>query len=106
MKYAGADVSEAVFAAGRNNKRLSAGQDGMVFADPHLGFTCDYSQHFLDRVRMRGSACSRRYPLLENAKLCRTVTCRNLHPGFHSRPPPFPWLIRIRNDLHSFLLSE
>lgn len=50
MKRVGADVSEAVLPVGRNNKRLPGGQDGIVFANPHVRLTGNDGKHFLDRV--------------------------------------------------------
>ena len=50
MKRLGADVSEAVFPVGWNNKRLPGGQNGVAFVDPHLRRTGNNGKHFLDRV--------------------------------------------------------
>ena len=87
MKRFGAHVSEAVFAAGWNNKRLPANQDGSLFIDPHLGLTRDYRKHFLDRMTVCRSSHGWRHPLLEYAQLSCTVAGRNMHSGFYSGAP-------------------
>ena len=60
MKRPGADISEAMLPASRNNERLSATKDDVRVIDPHFGFTGNYGKHFLDRVPMCGRTRSRR----------------------------------------------
>ncbi len=100
MKHIGTNIPESVPAVRRNNERLSAGQYGMVFIDPHVGLAGDNGQHFLDRMRVRGSTSPRCYPLLEYAKLLCPIAGRNMHPGFDTRSPRLARLILMRDYVH------
>jgi hypothetical protein len=95
-----ADVSEAVFAADWNNKRLPANQNSWLIIDPNLGFTCNNGKYFLNRMTMCGGAHSRCYPLLKYAQLNCTVGGRNTHSGFYSCSPFLARLFYMWDYLH------
>src|SRR6185437_9315301 len=97
---AGADVAEAVLAAGRHDRELPGTQGGVRVADPDIGLALDDAQHLLDRMQVGWRAVTRLAPLLEQAQLRRAVGRRHVHARAHAWAPFFLRLAVEIDDRH------